>query len=273
MTTPQLNFAQSQIDAAQAVLARIEPGKVTKVTTLTDEEITILDGLETPQIVATPWVADNESFEPEAFGEVALRGLIARGDVQPAIVEGRDDLAIVAVPDITGPLLLRRISQAIISIERTTSLQSDYLYYYRHDDAVLEEQIDAAGFHLFSILELADLGTRFASFVNPSRAEAGNTFVRELTRSELEIGLENSTISEINEAVAVSRIGVVRSGSDDVVVIAVYAGPAGLSLLRGDPTREDGDSGPVVLASTTHEGLKSIPNRLFSGAFDPNARG
>src|SRR6478752_5207980 len=118
-----MRWSASDIAAAERTLARSAAGEVTHVVTLTDEEVTILDGLQNPQIVALPWL-----------------------DAQEGAAE------------VTGPLVLRRTATAIVSAERTTAIGRHWVYLYLHeDDRVLEEEVAPSGHHSFSVYPLSEV--------------------------------------------------------------------------------------------------------------------
>jgi hypothetical protein len=260
MTVQPLNFSTRDVEAAQAVLLRATAGEATSVVTLTDEEIVILDGLATPQIVATPWAEANSGVAPELFGQVALRALLARGDVLPATQTGSADLAIVASDEITGCLVLRRTAEAIVSVERQTSLGNEWLYYYRHEDRVLEERVDADGFHFMTVLVAEDVGVRVESFVNPTQVRTTPDFERLVTRGDAEAQI--AQIPEIAQSLAVSEMAAIRAGSEVMTVVTVYVGPDGLYVMR--PTRSDSplEDQDLSLHSIDATGIQALATEL-----------
>lgn len=261
-----MEFGPDDVTAARATLAQARDGEVVSVVLLTDEEVMILDGLEHEQLVPTPWIdAQGTTADRSLMGRVALRSLVSREMVLPAgtDAEGRVT-AIKAHPGITGPLVLRRSAQQILSVERTSATGKDWLFaYVHHEDgrsAVLEEEITGEGHHAFSVYPEALLGERFEKFIDPTETALLGTAPRTYSAAQLEAAAPS--LPQLKEAVAVSIVSGVARGSDKLVNASVYAGPHGVHVVRG--TEHDAQGAPVTysLQETGSRGLRALPSEL-----------
>lgn len=260
-----MEFGPEDVTAAQATLAQARDGEVVGVVILTDEEVMILDGLEHEQLVPTPWIDAEGTADRSLMGRVALRSLVSREMVLPAgtDAEGRVT-AIKAHPGITGPLVLRRTAQEILSVERTSSNGKDWLFaYVHHEDGrstVLEEEISGEGHHIFSVYPQALLGERFEKFFDPTETALLGTAPKTYSAEAFQAAAAN--LPQLNEAVAVSIVSGVARGSDKLLNASVYAGPHGVHVLRG--TEHDAQGTPVTytLQETGSRGLRALPSEL-----------
>lgn len=266
MTEQVMQFAAEDIEAAQSVLGRAVEGQATHVVTLTDEQLVILDGLHVEQVVPTPWLSAQEGADIELVGKVALRALLSRGLVVPAAreVEGTEpDFGLDAVPEITGPLVLRRTAQAVLGFERTTSLGTSWAFCYVHDDGgVLEEEVVDSGHHKFSVYPLSVLDERLSVFLDPVGAAVMSGAPRAITTTEL----ETDPPVELAEALAVTQVSAVRTGSDVMVTQTVYAGPHGVFALRGGDRADGSVAATLELVELGKAAVKRLPGRLAAGA-------
>lgn len=148
------------------------------VAALTDEELLALDGTETAQVAALPYL-DAHAFDDgtrAAIARTAMRSLMTRrlvvSEVDAAGYEERplaDDklLTVTAEPRIAGALVLRRTSRELVWFEREVSDQTHRLYYYPHDaGVVLEEEVTADGVHIFSVMPARLVPTRVRHLVD-----------------------------------------------------------------------------------------------------------
>ncbi|WP_435737812.1 hypothetical protein V5D56_04235 [Cellulosimicrobium sp. PMB13] len=263
-----MRWSVSDIAAAEQTLARSVPGEVTHVVTLTDEEVTILDGLHHEQLVALPWLDAQEGADRALVGRVALRSLLARGLVVPsdgAAAPGPDgdaQVGIEAAPEVTGPLVLRRTAHAILSAERTTALGKHWVYVYLHeDDRVLEEEVAPSGHHAFSVYPLADLSGRLAVFLDPATKAVLDG--RSQTFTVEEFTAQAATVPEISDAVAVTTLAGVRAGSDVLVQVSVYATPDGVYVVRGGEHGTDGAPVTLTLSEIGAATVRRLPLELL----------
>ncbi|MCB7135733.1 hypothetical protein [Cellulosimicrobium marinum] len=261
-----MRWSADDIAAAEATLARVVPGEATSVGVLTDEEVVVLDGLQHEQLVPTPWLDAQEGADRTLVGRVALRSLLARGLVVPGGGDGTDagggeDVSIEAVPEITGPLVLRRTAGAILSAERVTSGGRHWVFAYVHEDGcVLEEEVSRSGHHSFVVYPLDHLGERLVPFLDPQRSAVLDGRERRLDAAELRAGAP--TTPGLATAVAATTLSAVRAGSDELVNVTVYAGPDGVFALRGAERDASGAPAAYTLAELGPATLAALPGSL-----------
>ncbi|MBE1878864.1 hypothetical protein [Myceligenerans pegani] len=259
-----MTFSEDDVQAARATLAQARDGEVVGVVILTDEEVAILDGLENEQLVPTPWMDAQTGGDRSLMGRVALRSMLSRELVQPVDTDD-GSVKITAHPGITGPLVLRRSAQEILSVERTSSNGKDWLFAYVHIEGgrstVLEEEISGSGHHVFSVYPAALLGERFEKFFDPTGTAAMSSSPKSYSAEAFESAVPR--LPQLNEAVAVSIVSGVRRGSDTLLNASVYAGPHGVHVLRG--SEHDGDGTPVTytLQEVGPRGLRALPTEMI----------
>lgn len=257
-----INYSDSDIATARTTLEQARESEVAPIVILTDEEITILDGLQHDQLVPMPWL-DQQSEDPEVLSRVALRSMLARELVRP--VESDTGITIQAHPGITGPLVLRRTAQAFVTLERTTAEGKHWLFAYLHDHEgtaiVLEEEITAAGHHAFSVYPVEVLGSRLQPLLDPYRSATGQGSMRTLSAAEIET--QASRIPELRDAEAVIALSGIPAEHDLITNITVYAGRNGVHVLRG--TEHHPDAAPVeyTLSAASTQDLQRIHEELI----------
>jgi len=268
-TTEQtMRWSASDIAAAEQTLARSAAGEVTHVVTLTDEEVTILDGLQNPQIVALPWLDAQEGADRSLVGRVALRSLLARGlvvpseEAAPAVDDGDPRVGIEAAPEVTGPLVLRRTATAIVSAERTTAIGRHWVYLYLHeDDRVLEEEVAPSGHHSFSVYPLSEVSGRLGVFLDPAAKAVLDGRTQTFTVEEFTA--QAASLPEIADAVAVTTLAGVQAGSDVLVQVSVYATPDGAYVVRGAEHGADGAPVTLTLSEAGPVTVRRLPLELL----------
>ena len=93
------------------------------VVTLSDEQIAALDGYERRQFVALPWL-DAHPEQRRVAAAVALRGMIASGQVLTRTARDEEGPRWRAVPEISGCLVLRRTAESFTTAERTVRTEA-----------------------------------------------------------------------------------------------------------------------------------------------------
>lgn len=256
-----IDYTESDIAAARTTLEQSRAGEVTPIVVLTDEEVTILDGLQHDQLVPTPWL-DEQDADREILGKVALRSMLARELVRP--VEGAEGITIQAHPGITGPLVLRRTAQAFVTLERTTAEGRHWLFAYLHDDTttVLEEEITAAGHHAFSVYPVELLGSRLRPLLDPYGSATGQGTRRTLSAADIEE--QAARLPELRDAEAVIALSGIPEDHDLIANITVYAGRDGVYTLRGTEHHPDAPPVEYTLAPASARTLQHIHEELIA---------
>lgn len=207
---------------------------------LSDEEILALDGEDSLRILGSPYL-DQEAVHRETAGATAMRGLIARRLVNPTD-QAREDEGELLIGDgdpadrliqlelgLAGILTLRRIPEAMLTIERVASEVRTVLGLHFFPGGVLEEFVAADGFHHFCVPTREALPTRLAEFLDPHGCAGEDGDVEETTLASLSDaeGLEDtralSTLTAVSDqgtrratVFALSdRLRVVDNGTED----------------------------------------------------------
>lgn len=258
-----IQFSADDVKAARATLAQARDGEIVGIVILTDEEVTILDGVAHEQLVPTPWMDAQGDADRSLMGRVALRSLLSRELVLPVDTDD-DRIKIKAHPGITGPLVLRRSAQKILSVERTSANHKDWLFAYVHVEdgktTVLEEEISGAGHHAFSVYPEAMLGERFEKFFDPTGTALLGTAPKTYSAVEFEAAVPS--MPQLKEAVAVSIVSGVARGSDKLLNASVYAGPHGVHVVRGSEHDAQGMPVKYTLQEIGSRGLRALPSEL-----------
>lgn len=236
---PRFNWSDVDIYAAQQVLLDGQGARPPRdVIVLTDEEIVVLDGLNNPQLVPTPYLEKNNVDIATAAG-TALRGLLARELVSPVQhetpVDDAGQLKLTATKEILGALTLRRTAQAIVQVERQTNAGQRWIFSYVHEDlGVLIEDIDDNGLHVFGTTDLDGAQDFIYGIVNESEYDGSISLVTHQWSEE-----EFTHLEEMPEAFegaeATHVIAAMRHDSDTADSCVIYSGPQTLGLLEVNP--------------------------------------
>ncbi|GAA1850119.1 hypothetical protein [Myceligenerans crystallogenes] len=262
MDQQEMRFDSADVDAAQGVMGRIVPGKSTRVVALTDEQVLILDGVETEQVVPLPWLDEQGDADRSLVGRVALRSMLSQGLVKTLPTADGSDVTLEAIPEITGPLVLRRTAQAIMSVERTTSLGKSWVFCYVHDGlGILEEDVADSGHHRFSVYSQDHLGERLQGFLDPTSAAVLSGRTRTFGVGQFEA--EAASIPEVAEAQVVTTLAVVRAEAEEIVNVSVFAGPQGVFVLRGSD-RDGSGNETLTLTEAGAADLRALPGSLVA---------
>ncbi|WP_052663811.1 hypothetical protein [Psychromicrobium lacuslunae] len=181
----EITWTQHDLDCAQAVITLSSP-ESDNLPTLTDEEIVALDGLEREQFVELPWLAEHQD-QKELVCNVALRTLLTKGFAFPLVSEGETlPSALGATDNIVGVMTLRRTGERIISAELTKSDDKAWLYGYLHQDQVLEELVDSAGTHTFTVVPAAEFGDHLLQLADAADLESEDGEPQTYSEAEFE---------------------------------------------------------------------------------------
>lgn len=260
-----MRFGADDVKAARATLAQARDGEVVPVVILTDEEVTILDGLEHEQLVPTPWMDAQTNGDRSLMARVALRSMLSRELVLPVDTDD-GSIKIKAHPGITGPLVLRRTAQEILAAERTSSSGKDWLFAYVHIEdgtsTVLEEEITGAGHHAFSVYPSALMGERLEKFFDPTGTALLGSAPKSFSADAFEAAAPD--LPQLKEAVAVSLVSAVSREHDELLNASVYAGPHGVHVLRGTEHDKEGTPVAYTLQEVGSRGLRALPGELVA---------
>lgn len=242
----QLDPSVSQDDGARPdPSAAQEPAPVV---TLSDEQIAALDGYERRQFVALPWL-DAHPGQRRVAAAVALRGMIAGGQVLTRTARHEEGPRWRAIPEISGCLVLRRTAESFTTAERTVRTEAGpqvhRLHCYSHPGGVLEEETTADGLHRFTVLRAEEATVRLAAFLDPagladpaadaeSDTGGGSVHVR---GSEL---LAHPLAAQLAATRALTVLTRVRTADGTVQQLSAYATADGMLTMEAlDPGVED----------------------------------
>lgn len=237
--------------AAQDDGARPDPSAAQEpapVVTLSDEQIAALDGYERRQFVALPWL-DAHPEQRRVAAAVALRGMIAGGQVLTRTARHEEGPRWRAVPEISGCLVLRRTAESFTTAERTVRTEAGpqvhRLHCYSHPGGVLEEETTADGLHRFTVLRAGEATVRLAAFLDPagladpaadaeSDTGGGSVHVR---GSELPAHPLAAQLAETRALTVLTRV---RTADGTVQQLSAYATAGGMLTMEAlDPGAED----------------------------------
>lgn len=234
MSTNTVQWTERDVECAAGVLGLASP-EGTALPTLTDEEITALDGVQREQAVPTPWLSA-QTADRDVLCGVALRGLLAKEWAYPVIFEGETEPSrLHATEEITGTLALRRTSRQVASLERTVSTGKRWLFIYIHDDGALLEEIDESGLHGFTVVSPDQSAQRLAAFADPNGAAAEESAPKAYTEAEFEAAGEAGLLAQTQAA---SNMAVFETDRGDVRTLTVYTAPDSVHVLT--PELRDG---------------------------------
>lgn len=257
-------FSAEDIEIATALLRQPLQEPVTEIVSLTDEELMALDGIEHDPLTPTPWMT-RSAVDDDARAlatAAAMRSMIARGIVTSSVVldprryeEGSHEPArMVAAPALHGTVVLRRTSDAVLIAERRTERGTAYSYFYLfHLDGavrVLWEAFDAAGFHLFFLLDGATLPDQFIAFIDPIS-----------TVGETDGGIEEVRSAAFPTSPAAARLAEARAVTTVLVLdredtagptaFTLFSTPDGVELMETDGEGESAVQRVGVVSTAT----------------------
>lgn len=242
----QLDPSVSQDDSGRPdPSAAQEPAPVV---TLSDEQIAALDGYERRQFVALPWL-DAHPEQRRVAAAVALRGMIAGGQVLTRTARHEEGPRWRAVPEISGCIVLRRTAESFTTAERTVRTEAGpqvhRLHCYSHPGGVLEEETTADGLHRFTVLRAGEATVRLAAFLDPagladpaadaeSDTGGGSVHVR---GSELPAHPLAAQLAATRALTVLTRV---RTADGTVQQLSAYATAGGMLTMEAlDPGAED----------------------------------
>ena len=218
------------------------------VVTLSDEQIAALDGYERRQFVALPWL-DAHPEQRRVAAAVALRGMIAGGQVLTRTARHEEGPRWRAVPEISGCLVLRRTAESFTTAERTVRTEAGpqvhRLHCYSHPGGVLEEETTADGLHRFTVLRAEEATVRLAAFLDPAgladpaadaASDVGGASVH-VRGSELPAHPLAAQLAATRALTVLTRV---RTADGTVQQLSAYATADGMLTMEAlDPGAED----------------------------------
>ncbi|WP_394940533.1 hypothetical protein [Psychromicrobium sp. YIM B11713] len=205
----EIAWSQHDLECARAVITLSSP-ESDNLPTLTDEEIVALDGINRDQFVELPWLAEHQD-QKELVCNVALRTLLTKGLAFPLVGEGETlPSALGATDNIVGLMTLRRTGQRIISAELTKSDDKAWLYGYLHDDQVLEELVDSAGTHTFTVVPASEFGDHLIQLADAAELESEDGPEQSYNEAEFEAAAQ-ATLADARGVTVITGI----SASED----------------------------------------------------------
>lgn len=239
------------------------------IVTLSDEQIAALDGYERRQFVALPWL-DAHPEQRRVAAAVALRGMIAGGQVLTRTARHEEGPRWRAVPEISGCLVLRRTAESFTTAERTVRTEAGpqvhRLHCYSHPGGVLEEETTADGLHRFTVLPADEAAVRLAAFLDPagladpaadvaSDAGGGGVHVR---GSELPAHPLAAQLAATRALTVLTRV---RTADGTVQQLSAYATADGMLTMEAlDPGAEDAWAETFLAALTSWPDLAEDTN-------------
>ena len=252
-----IRYTEYDVASALAVLRRADEGEPETLLSLTDEQIAGADGYLRRQLAALPWLHEQPDQLPFAAG-VGLRTLIAACQVAPVTVEGSDEVVWTAVPELDGCLVLRRTADLFASVERTVQgahgRQVHRLYYYVHEEGVLEEEVSASGIHHFTPLRREQVPARMLTLIDQDQVVSDSGDPVTVRASALTAGHEFAP--RIADARAVSVLTSVRTGSDEARQVSIYASTS--EVIAMEATDAESEDPEVRLRAVDAEELQEL---------------
>lgn len=280
-TDPELplQYTPEDVAAARDLLARLCDGSAptgpsateepAPAVTLSDEQLAALDGYERRQFVALPWLEAHPE-QRRIAAAVALRGMVASGQVLTRTAGHGEGPRWRAVPEISGCLVLRRTAQSFTTAERTARTadgpQVHRLHCYVHPGGILEEETSADGVHRFTVLRAAQAAERLAAFLDPAAVAVADGESVHVRSSALP---GHPLAAQLAATRALTVLTHVRAADGAVQQLSTYATADGMLTLEAlDPGAEDPrlELRPVGPAS-----LRALATVLTGGA-DEDAR-
>ncbi|HJC68211.1 MAG TPA: hypothetical protein H9932_00840 [Candidatus Brachybacterium intestinipullorum] len=256
-------------DSAAPRAASTTPAAPAPVVTLSDEQIAALDGYERRQFVASPWLEQHPE-QRRLAAAVALRGLIAAGQVLTRTSGHGEGPRWRAVPEISGCLVLRRTAQSFTTAERTVRTEAGpqvhRLHLFTHPGGVLEEEVTAEGLHRFTVLAPERAAERLTAFLDPAGAAHADGEAVRVRGSELPA---HPLAARLAATRALTVLTVVRTTNGTVQQLSAYATADGMLTMEAlDPDAEDP---PLEIRPVDRASLRALATVLISGEPTPGA--
>ncbi|AXK46358.1 hypothetical protein [Brachybacterium saurashtrense] len=270
-----LHYTPEDVAAARALLDRVRggdgPEEAAPVVVLSDEQISALDGYARRQFVARPWAERHLDQDPDRqrlAAAVALRGMLAAGQVLARTGPGGEGPRWRAVPEISGCLVLRRTAESFTTAERTVQTgdgpQVHRLHCFTHPGGVLEEEVTADGLHRFTVLTPASAAARLAAFLDPAEVAGAEGDPVRVRSSALP---EHPFAARLAQTRALTVLTLVRTGDGSVQQLSAYATADGVLTMEAlDPAAADP---PLEIRAVDGASLRALATVLVGGGAPP----
>ncbi|MGI8695535.1 MAG: hypothetical protein ACR2JQ_02615 [Mycobacteriales bacterium] len=214
---------------------------------LTDEELAVFDGAE-DTLVFYPYLSELGEDDRRLAMFVALRGLIARGMVQPpeddVLARMRASGTMDAKLEVGLNQAVERILQmrsgafrAVIA-QRSFDGADDCCYFYQvNGEIVLEELVESSGLHHFRLLESGVLPDTVARYLNPTGIEGEDGTTERIDAATAAAGdTPPAMLERLGEATSFGEFVVrrLRKAAEHPPMFGVFAGPGGLHLTEAE---------------------------------------
>lgn len=267
------SFSAEDLEVATELLTRALTEPVQEIVTLTEEELTALDGLQHDALTPTPWLDETapERADRALAAGAAMRSMMARGIIASTAVldprryeEGSQEQArMVAIPELQGVAVLRRTSDAVLIAERRTErgIAYGYFFVFHLEDSVrvLWEAFDETGFHLFFLLDGSVLAEQLIAFLDPIDAiGAADGEVEEIPSARFG---DSAAAARLASARAVTSVLVLDRALEEPTGFTLLATPEAVELMETDG---EGDRAVQRVGAVSRQTLTGLLEELLA---------
>lgn len=217
------------------------PASTVALEILTDEELSVLT--PGPGAVVTPYLSTVADAERDAVRRTAMRGLVARGivdppspgDPRPTAGPGDVEVDLRVRQDVLSALTLRQAARRTVAVARTTATGQDFWYAHLVDEIALLEQVGTDGLHRFALGRTPALGDLLASAaLHPEAADGTGEPIDLPTAPEAEPPPE--LLERLGSAYLRADVLVVSADSAErPALTGLFTGPRGSWSVVADP--------------------------------------
>jgi hypothetical protein len=177
----------------------------------TDEELAAVSGPGQEQVAPMLWLDRQPHDQHEVFVSIALRGLVARGVVLEIEQQQQSDAWVLTFSAHTQALLaMRHTASSIVIAERQTATgKSAVVLYFGDGRGVLEETVDQAGLHTFSVCSEEPALDGLVALCDPDDVAGDSS-------GPPEVLLEHAVPATLDHALAVTVMAGVVGSADGV---------------------------------------------------------
>ncbi|WP_193609632.1 hypothetical protein [Nocardioides lijunqiniae] len=234
------------------------PASTVALEILTDEELSVLT--PGPGAVVTPFLSAVPDAERDAVRRTALRGLVARGIVDPPAVDatatptpGSDGTEVevdaMVRQDVLSALTLRQAARRVVAVARTTATGQDFWYAHLVDEIALLEEVGSDGLHRFALGHTAALAELLAgATLHPDAADGTGEPVVLTGSPDGEAPPE--LLEHLGAAYVRADVLVIDADRDErPAMTGLFTGPRGSWSVVADPATGRVSARPETVAS------------------------